>query len=192
MKWPTKGEDITKIKPLAVVLEKYAPLEKEINVKKIAEWCIARYKPDPAMVSLNSNMDDADAKAMAECGIEAGSREELAITGDTSFVANMTSDLLMALGGGEWAHYCAGLVTLRNAYTEAMSAMSETDEDKRAAVMLKKVELLTKVRPLMVSLDEYATKHFNGKDAPVQKGGIHQFIKAAPGTEKNSMKDEDE
>lgn len=192
MKWPAKDEDISKIKPLAVVLEKYEPLEKEIDVKKMAQWCIARYRPDPAMMSLNVNMSDADAKAMAECGIEAGSKEELAITSDVKFVAEITADLLMALGGGEWAHYCAGLITLRNGYAEAMSVMCETDEDKRAAVMLKKVELLGKIRPLMVSLDEYAGKHFNGKDTPVQRGGIHQFIKAAPGTEKNSMQEEDE
>jgi len=191
MKWPTKTEDISKLKPLAGVFEKYEHLGNEVNVRKIVEWCIARYRPDPAMMSLNIGMRDADEKAMAECGIDDKSVEWVAINGSTKLVTDITADILMALGGGEWAHYCAGLVTLRNGYAEAVSAILEVDEDKRAAVMLKKVELLAKMRPLMVSLDEYAAKHFNGKDTPTLKGGIHQFIKAAPGTEKNSMRDDE-
>jgi len=190
MKWPTKTEDISKLKPLEGVFEKYEHLGNEVNVRKIVEWCIARYRPDPAMMSLNIGMSDADEKAMAECGIDDKSVEWVAINGSTKLVTDITADILMALGGGEWAHYCAGLVTLRNGYAEAVSAILEVDEDKRAAVMLKKVELLAKMRPLMVSLDEYAAKHFNGKDTPTLKGGIHQFIKAAPGTEKNSMRDD--
>jgi len=191
MKWPTKTEDISKLKPLVGVFEKYEHLGNEVNVRKIVEWCIARYRPDPAMMSLNIGMRDADEKAMTECGIDDKSVEWVAINGSTKLVTDITADILMALGGGEWAHYCAGLVTLRNGYAEAVSAILEVDEDKRAAVMLKKVELLAKMRPLMVSLDEYTAKHFNGKDTPTLKGGIHQFIKAAPGTEKNSMRDDE-
>lgn len=190
MKWPTDYKDIRDVKAVADVIDKWTG-NNVIDVAKIVDWCVRRYRPSPDMTSMNIDHEEADLKAALEAGILPGSNEMALIQTGDELLSDLCADVFMSLGGGEWAHFCAGLVVMRNGYSEATTPIKDTDEDKRAAVMLKKVELHTKLKPLMLYLKEYSDNAFKEPTGPV-KSGFRKFMKAAPGTEKDDMEGGDD
>ena len=163
MNWPEIIDAVNKpwFKPLAESL----PDEFSEPVKCTAVlWCLKRF--DPVGISAGKTNEDLDLEAAAYAGIHEGSDlYDCIFPNYSSFMAALILDVLDLFGGSKYKRWQSGKMFTKMAYTEVVTGMVETDEDKRAMVMLKKADVFKSLKEVEKELDELSEHIFGTSDS---------------------------
>lgn len=131
---------------------------------KAVRWAFYRYSPEITLVG-----DDPDLAAAKSAGLSSDQSFMAFIYSDNGVMVNpllreVALDVMQAMGGSEFRRWLVGREHLKNCYSEVLAVMSETDEDKRAVVLLKRNELFDKVGAQETSLEKLAASLFKVGD----------------------------
>ncbi len=178
MKWPEIVDGTVDDRRMDWVYGKHPDCEALIM------FCIIRYRPEAGSVTMDH--DELDVKAMSECGDYMDEQTAMEIASNSSKFSEVLVDVFQAVGGLDWGHYCMGLVMVRNSFLELQMQLNETDEDKRAAVMLKKLELHSKLKPHINELMAFEQKFFGETKAAPREAVYQKYLKLPAGMEARS------
>ncbi len=184
MRWPESGYDIRSDNRMARLLDTLG--SDFYDIEAIARFCVERFSPH--IIRPGDDKERNDRTAAERAGILEGSTEWGKVCGSNGYdedVISVMLHILDALGGPDWTNYCVGVCLLHTAHKEVMAPLKDTDEDKRAAVTLKKVELYGKVKATIDDLRRQGEQLCVDEDmlvAASQRTGNMKHIKRPPGS----------
>jgi len=136
---------------------------------KVVRWAFFRYSPDVTLVGDNLDLEAAKSAGLAS---DAGLMELVQYIPEEGHaprvqpqVQAVAIDVMLAMGGAEFRRWLVGREHLVKCYAEVLAPMVETDEDKRAVVLLKRGELFEKVGAIETSLDKLGENLFKKGDS---------------------------
>lgn len=171
MKWDL-GNGIRKVPRLVEIAKAWK--NREWDSAKIVHWAALRFGRESRVLEAERHQMDSMAADMAL--IDDKSAEWDMVTKSHPDAIRIAVEVMVASGDLDWAQWASGEALINQMLAEVMSPLKDTDEDKRAQVLLKRADVHKKISEMsklqdaimlkLAGTEDKATHFRGGKVGP--------------------------